>query len=190
MSYLKAKLKNGKEIFIMSDAVALPVSAIENMTAEEIGDAVLDLVPYVERLWAYSYLGSYQRSSFESIEDFERAEALGRIEKPKKQSAKKISKAGFVYLIKGGKHYKIGLTTEPLPIRHKQIGTKLPFKSEIVHAIATSDVVSLERHWHNHFADKRAEGEWFNLSTEDVMIFCCRREMEIPKSMNLPESYA
>jgi len=81
---IKVKLKNAREAFIMSDAVALPVSAVENMSAKEIGDVVLELVPHTERLWAYSYLGSYQRNSFESIEDFERAEALGKIEKPKK----------------------------------------------------------------------------------------------------------
>lgn len=183
MCYLKAKLKNGKEVSIFSDAVCLPVSAFENMSAKEIGDVVLALAPYVKRLWAYSYLGPYQRDSFESIEDFEQAEALGRIEKPKKQSPGKIPKAGFVYLIKGGKFYKIGLTTGKLPVRHKQIGTKLPFKSEIVHAIATSDVKGLERHWHNHFVHKRGEGEWFNLSTEDVMEFCCHTEMEIPASI-------
>jgi hypothetical protein len=34
-------------------------------------------------------------------------------------------------------------------------------------------------HWQNHFADKRAEGEWFNLSTEDVMEFCCHTQMEV-----------
>ena len=174
---IEVKLKNANNAFVMNDAVTLPVSAIENMSAKEIGDMVLVLAPYAKRLWAYSYLGPHQRNFFESIEDFEQAEALGRIEKPKKQSPGKIPKAGFVYLIKGGKFYKIGLTTGKLPVRHKQIGAKLPFKSEIVHAIVTSDVEGLERHWHNHFAHKRGEGEWFNLSIEDVMEFCCRREM-------------
>jgi hypothetical protein len=177
MGYIKVKLKNGREAGITNCEVVLPVSALENMSAEEIGEAVIALLPYVERFRAYLFLGGYQRGYFESLEDFEQAEALGEIPKPKKQPAEKIPQAGFVYLIKGGDFYKIGLTTKDPPIRHKQIGTKLPFTSEIVHVIATSDVVSLERHWLDHFADKRTNGDWFKLSSEDVMEFCCRREM-------------
>jgi len=107
----------------------------------------------------------------------------------KKQSSGKISKAAFVYLIKGGKFYKIGLTNGKLPKRHKQIGTTLPFKSDIVHAIATSDVEGLERHWHNHFAHKRTEGEWFKPSSEDVMEFLGRERMGVSASKEIPQAF-
>ena len=98
------------------------------MSVGEIGEVVVTLLPYVNRLRAYSELGDYQRWHFNSIEDFEQAEALGRIKKPKQQPTKKTSQAGFVYLIKGGGFYKIGLTVKKPSIRHLQIAAKLPFK--------------------------------------------------------------
>jgi hypothetical protein len=186
MGCITAKLKNGKPAVIMNYDVVLPVSSLENMSAEEIGEVVIALLPYAGRLRAYSALGTCQRDSFQSLEDFEQAVALGRIKKQKQQPPGKNRRAGCVYLISAGGFYKIGLTNK-LPIRHKQIGAKLPFKSEVVHAIATSDISSLEEYWHQHFAHRRAQGEWFNLSPEDVMEFCSHERMEIAAS-TMPQS--
>jgi hypothetical protein len=185
--YIRAQLKNGVEVGVTDCEVVLPISALKNMTAEEIGETVISLSPYAERLHAYVMLGPEQRAYFESLEDFEQAEALGRIKTPKQQIPQKKPQAGLVYLIRGGGFYKIGLTTDKLPIRHKQIGIKLPFKTEVVHTISTSDTSALEQYWHNHFARKRAEGEWFNLSPEDVMEFCSHKRMEIATSVQ-PQS--
>ena len=185
MSYITTKLKNGKEVDISPCELILYPSSIENMSVEEIGKAVITLLPYVNRLQAYSYLGSYQRNIFESLEDFEQAEALGRVKKPKQQLPQRKPEAGLVYLIRGGGFYKIGLTTGKLPIRHKQISTKLPFKTDVVHAISTFDTLALEQYWHNRFARKRAEGEWFDLSPEDVTEFCSHERMEIATPIKL-----
>jgi len=82
------------------------------------------------------------------------------------------SKMGYVYLIKHGNHkeYKIGKTYNPIR-REGEIRLELPEKVKPVHTIATDDPSGIEQYWHNRFADKRKEGEWFNLNASDVRAF-------------------
>jgi hypothetical protein len=49
MSYITAKIKNGKSWGITHCELVLPASSLENMSAEEIGEQVLALLPYVTR---------------------------------------------------------------------------------------------------------------------------------------------
>jgi Meiotically Up-regulated Gene 113 (MUG113) protein len=52
--------------------------------------------------------------------------------------------------------------------RLKQFGVKLPFKWELVTTKASSNYSKLEADLHRHFASKRLEGEWFDLSEADL----------------------
>lgn len=82
----------------------------------------------------------------------------------------------YVYLLKSGKHYEIGQTNH-LGCRAYEIDLQLPERAEFVHSIRTDDPVGIERYWHQRFADRRANGEWFALTREDVAASRRRRFM-------------
>jgi hypothetical protein len=79
---------------------------------------------------------------------------------------------GVVYLVKGGGHYKIGVTKQGPKQRTKEIALHMPFPVECIHTITSNDIYRLEKFWHNKFAAERANGEWFDLSDAQVSDFC------------------
>lgn len=79
-------------------------------------------------------------------------------------------KTGFVYLMKSGRHYKIGRTVS-VGSRERQLAIQVPIAPSVVHQIETDDPVGVEAYWHRRFEEKRGEGEWFALSAEDVKAF-------------------
>lgn len=86
------------------------------------------------------------------------------------------SEDGFVYMVRMGKHYKIGKTFA-VPRRHREIALELPEKLEPVHVIRTDDPSGIEAYWHKRFQEKRTNSEWFALSPDDVRIFKKRKFM-------------
>ena len=77
---------------------------------------------------------------------------------------------GFAYLMKSGRHHKIGRTVS-VGSRERQIAIKIPVPPTTVHAIETDDPSGVEAYWHRRFAEQRGEGEWIDLSPDDIKAF-------------------
>jgi hypothetical protein len=75
------------------------------------------------------------------------------------------TKDGYVYLLRS------------FDRRERELAILLPEQAERVHVIRTDDPVRIERYWHQRFADLRKNGEWFNLSANDVRAFKRRKFM-------------
>lgn len=76
--------------------------------------------------------------------------------------------------MKSGEFYKIGLSNAS-GRREYEIGIQLPEKLKLVHEIRTDCPAALESYWHNRFAAKRKNGEWFDLNGADVRAFKARK---------------
>ena len=101
---------------------------------------------------------------------------LAKVKRPSMQSSEheldvgsRVA-TGFVYLMKSGPHYKIGRTNS-VGRRTSELAIKIPVPPKTIHHIETDDPIGVEAYWHKRFAEKRGEGEWFNLSPEDVKVF-------------------
>jgi Meiotically up-regulated gene 113 len=83
---------------------------------------------------------------------------------------------GHVYLLRSGRFYKIGFSVHA-GARERQLAIQLPEPVSTVHVIVTDDPQGIEAYWHRRFAAKRKNGEWFDLTREDVAAFRRRKFM-------------
>jgi hypothetical protein len=77
------------------------------------------------------------------------------------------ARAGVVYLLKSAYGYKIG-RTRSVPDRMRTFGVQLPFIYTIPFCVWFGDSHAAERRYHDAFASKRINGEWFDLEEADI----------------------
>lgn len=95
--------------------------------------------------------------------------------------ASRIPKPGYIYLLRAvspQSHYKIGLSKNPAS-RISHLGVTLPFPIEPTHQFPTNDMFAAESRLHQQYADKRVNGEWFELSGQDVADICAIKRLEV-----------
>lgn len=118
------------------------------------------------RLHAYSRERGYEDVAELCTKPYGTPKSVDSTER--KSSGKLVT--GFVYLMKSGRHYKIGHTIS-VGSRERQLAIKIPIPPKIIHKIETDDPIGVEAYWHKRFEQRRGEGEWFDLSAEDVRAF-------------------
>jgi len=75
---------------------------------------------------------------------------------------------GKVYLLYAGQYYKIGLTTNKIETRIKDIQRNTPWPITVVKVVETDDCAGLEAELHERFKERRVAGEWFALEEDEV----------------------
>jgi len=84
------------------------------------------------------------------------------------ESRKRIpNETGTVYVIRSKYGCKIG-STKNIKSRRQLFAVKLPFSWELVYQAECENYRDIERELHQHFADKRLNGEWFDLDETDI----------------------
>lgn len=78
---------------------------------------------------------------------------------------------GNVYLITNGDYYKIGITKGNITKRIQSLQTGNPNPLILVNSYTSNNYRKIESWFHRHYRDKRLEGEWFDLTHDDVDSF-------------------
>lgn len=82
-------------------------------------------------------------------------------------------RAGVVYVLKSAYGYKVGRTRN-VPARMRAFGVHLPIAYTIPICAWFDDCHHAEHRYHDMFASKRINGEWFDLTDEDVQTIRAR----------------
>jgi serine/threonine protein kinase len=120
-------------------------------------------------------------SMAELIEDLARLQGQGRLFRaegrcgPSSKSSLIVASpspndVGGIYLLKSGKYYRIGKTSN-FERRLTKIQATAPQPIEVVHTIPAADHAEAQAIWLRRFAPKRRGGDWFALSESDVEEF-------------------
>ena len=138
---------------------------------EKVFDRIATKPDFIKELADYCRGQSEYKNVVNYCEEY-----LVRNQNIPQESEPQEGEIGFVYLIKSGRFHKIGRANSA-GRREYEIALRLPEKARTIHLIRTDDPSGIEAYWHNRFAEKRKNGEWFELSAADIGIFKRRKFM-------------
>jgi len=94
--------------------------------------------------------------------------ATEREEKEKHDNERRVVvSVGYIYLIKSNYGFKIG-KSQNIKQRSKLFGVLMPFKFDYIFKKKCKDYHNLELKLHEMFEHKNLNGEWFQLSEDDI----------------------
>jgi hypothetical protein len=132
---------NGDDIWLDSDQIrTIGVSLIDHMSNEEIKD-------------------SQARD-----EEKERERRAKELEQKKHRRENDL---GYVYIIRAGPLHKIGKSKD-VSRRIKELQRSNPYQIDLIMHIKTKQMSDMEAYLHEMCANKRDNGEWFELNEYDI----------------------
>lgn len=78
---------------------------------------------------------------------------------------------GYIYFVKSQYGYKIGKAKD-LNKRLRTFDVKLPFETECKYYFRTHNMRLSEMATHDYFVDYRLNGEWFNITSQQIGEYC------------------
>lgn len=76
---------------------------------------------------------------------------------------------GYVFFVQDQQtgNFQIGRTTQ-IDKRNNKFSVNLPFKNELIYLVKSGNHHQMEAAFHDYFTNKRVQGEWYTLSSEDL----------------------
>ena len=96
-----------------------------------------------------------------------------------------------VYLISSGQTYKIGYTRRESKKRLKELKTANSNDLEVLFEFESKWASKIEANLHRKYKSNKIDGEWFNLTEQDVNDFLkeCRKQHENFEMLNTENTY-
>lgn len=136
---------------------------IQSLPINDQGDG--NVARYYKGNWWPS--DEYREKILAMREDMERREASAERRRQKALEPKK-PRPGFVYVMTDGEFFKIGITKD---VDQRRRGLQGATGREITLCLAywVQDASRAERSLHNQYASTRQKGEWFQLTSQDLV---------------------
>jgi hypothetical protein len=123
----------------------------------------------INKILLFKIRTSKNRKVFIALVNFQEVSIIENAEDLLRFSANLNVDFGFVYIIKSELGYKIGMT-KSIHDRTRIFNVKLPIEWEFEKIYCLKDYKLLEKFLHSKFNNKKINGEWFNLSEEDLIL--------------------
>lgn len=157
------EIPHSADLVAVLDALRMPwaCTSADNIEVQARQQDIDRLYSVIDWLMYFSNMGIFLLQGGSLDDEEERPKAK------QKPPSERQALPGYIYILQGGPYFKIGRTNS-LDRRLEQITPKLPFQVELIHSFETDDMHHAETELHRRFADKRSNGEWFELDGEDI----------------------